>query len=44
MDDAYGDAILAAARETSLPEETFPSVCIYTVEQIFDDRWLPNGD
>ncbi len=44
IDDAYGDAILEAARETDLPEETFPAVCTYTVEQIFDDRWLPNGD
>ncbi|WP_295441346.1 DUF29 domain-containing protein [uncultured Thiodictyon sp.] len=43
MEDAYGDATLAAARETDLAEETFPPVCPYTVEHAFDDRWLPNG-
>ena len=43
MDDAYGDAILAAARETDLPEETFPPLCPCTVEQTLDDRWLPDG-
>lgn len=29
-----GDATLAAARETDLPEATFPPLCPYTVEQI----------
>ncbi|WP_295388314.1 DUF29 domain-containing protein [uncultured Thiodictyon sp.] len=43
MDDAYGDAILTAARETDLPEETFPPLCPYTVEQTLDDCWLPDG-
>lgn len=43
MADAYGDAILAAARETELPEETFPSVCPYGTDQTLDDPWLPDG-
>ena len=43
MDDAYGDAILEAARETELPEETFPSALPFTSLQIFDDHWLPDG-
>ena len=39
--DAYGDAVLEVARETDLPDETFPPVCPYTVGQTFDDGWLP---
>ncbi|RKT44539.1 DUF29 domain-containing protein [Thiocapsa rosea] len=35
--DAYGDAILEAARETGLAEETFPPVCPFTVEQILNE-------
>lgn len=35
--DAYGDAILEAARETGLAEETFPSVCPFTSAHIFED-------
>jgi hypothetical protein len=31
--EAYGDAILIAARETELPEETFPPVCPWTFEE-----------
>jgi hypothetical protein len=31
--DAYGDAILAAARETDLPEDTFPPGCPWTFDQ-----------
>ena len=35
--DAYGDAILEAARETGLAEETFPPVCPFTIEQILNE-------
>jgi hypothetical protein len=28
--EAYGDAVLIAARDTELPEETFPPVCPWT--------------
>jgi len=31
--EAYGDAILIAARETELPEETFPPVCPWTFDE-----------
>jgi hypothetical protein len=31
--EAYGDAALIAARETDLPEATFPPVCPWTFEQ-----------
>src|ERR1700676_5266909 len=31
--EAYGDADLIAARETELPEETFPPACPWTFEE-----------
>jgi Domain of unknown function DUF29 len=31
--EAYGDAVLIAARETELPEETFPPACPWTFEE-----------
>ena len=39
--DAYGDALLAAQRETGLPEATFPPDCPFTTEQVFDTGYLP---
>jgi len=44
MVDAYGDAILEAARETDLPEEAFPSVCPFTSQQTLDPDWMPAGE
>ncbi len=41
MADAYGDAIIGAARETGLPEETFPTECPWTFEQIMDASFWP---
>jgi hypothetical protein len=41
--DAYGDAILAAVRETDLDKEVFPTVCPWTFGQIMDDGFWP-GD
>jgi hypothetical protein len=38
---AYGIAIVAAASETGLPEDSFPSKCPYTLEQILDRKFLP---
>jgi hypothetical protein len=34
LTEAYGDALLIAARETELPEDTFPPVCPWTFEAI----------
>jgi hypothetical protein len=34
--DAYGDAIIDAARETGLAIETFPKECSYTFPQMMD--------
>jgi hypothetical protein len=31
--EAYGDAVLIAARETELPEDTFPAACPWTFEE-----------
>jgi hypothetical protein len=42
MADAYGDAIIAAARETSLPEDTFPTECPWSFEQITDPAFWPD--
>ncbi|MFP4280734.1 MAG: DUF29 domain-containing protein [Halochromatium sp.] len=41
-EDAYGDAILAAASETGLAEESFPTQCPFTPEQTLDDNWWPS--
>jgi hypothetical protein len=36
---AYGRAQLSAARETNLPETTFPDICPWAFEQIAGDFW-----
>ncbi len=43
MTDAYGDAILAAARETDLDSENFPADCPWTFEQIMDPAFWPDS-
>lgn len=40
--DAYLDAVIEAARQTHLDEQDFPSVCPYTLEQIFEPEFLPD--
>lgn len=44
MADAYGDATIGAARETSLPEENFPAECPWTFEQIMDATFWPDNN
>lgn len=39
--DAYGDAILSAARETGMDEKTFPKSCPWTFDQIMDSDFYP---
>lgn len=41
IQDAYGDAILAAERETGLAESTFPATCPYSYDQMIDDDFWP---
>ena len=36
--DAYGDALLAAQRETGLPEDAFPAACPWTFDQAMQDE------
>lgn len=40
--DAYGDAVIVAARETSLPEKTFPAECPWSFGQIMDGGFWPD--
>jgi ribosomal protein L29 len=42
-DEAYGDARLIARRETGLPEETFPEINPFNLEQTFDPNYWPGG-
>jgi hypothetical protein len=41
MSDAYGIAILRAARESGLPEQAFPIVCPWDFKQALDESFLP---
>lgn len=40
--EIYPSAIIAAVNETGLDDECFPSVCPYSVNQIFDPSFLPD--
>lgn len=40
LEDAYGDALLMAARETDLDESAFPPACPFSLEQAMDANWL----
>jgi hypothetical protein len=40
--DAYGDAILAAARETGLDRALFPTACPWAFEQIINPDFWPD--
>lgn len=39
--DAYGDAVLAALRETGLPKHTFPLDCPWSFEEMIDPDFWP---
>lgn len=39
--EAYGDALLAAERETGLPENTFPAACPWSFAQAMDPAFWP---
>ena len=41
LDDVYGDAILAAQKETGLDESEFPAYLPYTLVQLLDDEFYP---
>jgi hypothetical protein len=42
IDDAYQDAIIAAAEETKLSESTFPTECPWSYEQISNAGFWPD--
>ena len=39
---AYSKALIIAARETGLPESSFPPACPFTFSQTVDDSFLPD--
>ena len=41
LDDAYGDALLVAERETELLEATFQPTCPWSFEQIVEPDFWP---
>ncbi len=41
MDDSYGDAVLAAARETALSESVFPELPAYDFDTVMDPGFWP---
>lgn len=43
MERAYGNAVIAAAAETNLPEEGFPAECPWSFDQIMDAQFWPEG-
>ncbi|WP_306119698.1 MULTISPECIES: DUF29 domain-containing protein [unclassified Roseitalea] len=43
MPHAYMEARLAAERETGIAYEAFPEACPYSVAQVLDERFFPDG-
>ena len=41
LEDAYGDALLMAQKETGLDEGVFPKICPYSLNQILDESHYP---
>jgi uncharacterized protein DUF29 len=39
----YGSARKRAARQTKMPLDAFPETCPYSLEQLFDDEFLPGS-
>lgn len=42
--EEYANAVPEAVDETGLAEDAFPATCPFTIEQILDPDFLPNGD
>lgn len=42
LDDAYGDALIAAVDETGLPETAFPPVCPWDFATMMDEGFWPD--
>lgn len=41
FEEAYGDGLLLAVADTSLPEEMFPPTPDFDIEQLLDETFLP---
>ncbi len=41
--ETYQDATKIASQETGLELESFPTSCEWTLQQVFDEEWLPVG-
>ena len=41
--DAYADALIIAVEETGLAESLFPEVCAYSIAQLLDRNYYPEG-
>ena len=41
LSEAYGDAVIGAARETGLEETAFPGCCPFTLDQILSSQHWP---
>jgi hypothetical protein len=41
MENAYGDAIILASRETSIDETEFSEQCPFSFEQAMQSNWMP---
>lgn len=44
LESAYARAQITAARETSLPETTFPAQCPWTLEEIMAETFGPSSE
>jgi hypothetical protein len=42
--ESYADAVTLAAKESGLPEATFPPACPYTATELLDDAFYPDPD
>jgi hypothetical protein len=42
LDDAYGDARGDARAETGLPQDSFPTACLWPFEQVMDEAFWPD--
>ncbi len=43
VEDAYGNAVIAASDETGLREETFSTVCPWSFDQMMDEGFWPDA-
>lgn len=42
LTEAYGDAVIRAAKETGLDKLAFPETCPFTLEQVLDENFWPD--